>query len=183
MNILHLRESLRSSKGLEGLLHVELVLGSDRDFFVATRTVMTRGRGCDRAWLRLRDFVSRPKFVVSRKDFMEMCSDKVFLCRGRGWRGPTSLVLRLGNFCVMTKFGQGQWFLCRDRVWPWAGSLCRDRVFSGRDKVWPGQVFSCCDRVGNDGEGLCCDIVNLCRDRVWPKGEVWCGDWEFYVAT
>ena len=49
MNLLHLRESLRSSKGLEGLLHVGLVLGRDRDFFVVTRTVMKSGRGYDRA--------------------------------------------------------------------------------------------------------------------------------------
>ena len=47
-------------------------------------------------------------------------------------------------FCVVTEFGQGQEFLCRDRVflcrdrvWPWMGFLCRDRIFSRRDRVWP----------------------------------------------
>ena len=41
------------------------------------------------------------------------------------------------------EFGQGQEFLCRDkvflcldRVWPWAGILCCDNVFLCRDKVW-----------------------------------------------
>ena len=39
---------------------------------------MTRGQGCDGAWLRLRDFMSQHKFVVSRQDFTELCCNKVF---------------------------------------------------------------------------------------------------------
>ena len=43
-------------------------------------------------------------------------------------------------FCVVIEFGQGQEFLCRDRVflccyrvWSWMGFLCHDRVFSRHD--------------------------------------------------
>ena len=57
-------------------------------------------------------------------------------------------------FCVATKFGQGQEFVCHDkvflccdRVWPWMGFLCRDRVFLLRDKVWPRQGILGGDRV------------------------------------
>ena len=46
-------------------------------------------------------------------------------------------------FCVAIEFGQGQEFLCRnrvflcrDRVWPWAWILCCDKMFLCRDKVW-----------------------------------------------
>ena len=35
-----------------------LVLCRDRGFLIATKTVTTRGRGCDRAWLRPGGFVS-----------------------------------------------------------------------------------------------------------------------------
>ena len=43
-----------------------------------TETVMTRGQGCNGAWLRLRDFMPRHKFVVSQQDFTELCRDRVF---------------------------------------------------------------------------------------------------------
>ena len=39
---------------------------------------MTRGLGCDRAWLRPRDFMSQLKFVVSEQDFMELFHNRVF---------------------------------------------------------------------------------------------------------
>ena len=39
---------------------------------------MTRGQGCDGAWLRPRDFMSRQRFVVLRQDFTELCHDRVF---------------------------------------------------------------------------------------------------------
>ena len=47
------------------------------------------------------------------------------------------------SFYVTIEFGQGQEFLCcdrvflcRDRVRPWAGILCSDKVFLCHDRVW-----------------------------------------------
>ena len=40
-------------------------------FLVTTESVTTRDQGCNRAWLRPRDFMSRHKFIVSRQDFIE----------------------------------------------------------------------------------------------------------------
>ena len=51
-------------------------------------------------------------------------------------------------FCVTTKFGQGQEFLCHDRiflyrgrVWPWARILCYDKVFLCRDQGLKNHFF------------------------------------------
>ena len=50
--------------------------------------------------------------------------------------------------------------------------LCRDRVFSRRDRVWPRQ------------EILGRDKVFFCHDRVWGKGQESLRlDIAFYVAT
>ena len=38
---------------------------------------------------------------------------------------------------VTAEFGQSQELLCRDRVWPWMGFLCCDRVILHCDEVWP----------------------------------------------
>ena len=42
---------------------------------------------------------------------------------------------------VATEFGQGQEFLCHDRVF-----LCRDRVFMFNDRVWPWAGVLCCEK-------------------------------------
>ena len=47
-------------------------------FLVTTETVTTRDQGCDRAWLRPRDFMSRQKFIVSQQDFIELCRNRIF---------------------------------------------------------------------------------------------------------
>ena len=83
------------------------------------------------------------------------------------------------GFYLMTEFGQGQEFLCRDkvflcldRVWPWMRFLCRDRVFLHRNKVWPRQGILGLNRVFS------------CHDRVWGKGqESLRHDREFDVIT
>ena len=52
-----------------------------------------------------------------------------------------------------------------DRLLPWMGFLCSDKVNLSHNKVWPRQeflghnkVFSCRDRVWGNGQGSsCCD--------------------------
>ena len=88
---------------------------------------MTRGRGYDRAWLRLIDVLSQPKFLVSRQDFMELCETYYFYV-------ATKIGLEQG-FYVTTELGQDQ------------ECLCCDRVFLCRNKFWLGPVFPCHDRM------------------------------------
>ena len=52
------------------------------------------------------------------------------------------------------RVGQGQEFLrhdkvflCRNRVWPWAGFLCRDRIFYVATEY--GQIGRFCVATGN----------------------------------
>ena len=94
-------------------------------------------------------------------------------------------------FCVATEFGQGQEFLCRDRVflcrdrvWPWLGFLCSNRVFLCHNRVWPWLEFLCPDRVWPRQEIFGCDKLFSYQDRVWGKGqESLRHDIAFYVAT
>ena len=87
------------------------------------------------AWLRLKDFKSQKKIVVSQQDFMEWCRDRV-------WPRPKDL--------------------CRDRAWPWARnfmsrqsiyvaiSFDQDKRVSCREKV-----FCVATRCGQDKGALC----------------------------
>ena len=67
------------------------------------------------------------------------------------------------------KVGQGQEFICRDRVF-----LCRDRVFMCRDRVWPWVGFFCPDRIFDvmtkygQIRGFVLRQRILGYDRVWP---------------
>ena len=41
-------------------------------------------------------------------------------------------LVKARSFFVATNYF---FFFCHDKVWPWLGFLCRDRIFSRRDKV------------------------------------------------
>ena len=84
--------------------------------------------------VRLRDFRSRQKTVVSRQDFMGLCYDKVFsimtefsqdkrvschdkvFCVATGYDQDQGALCCDKAICVVIEFGRGQGILCRDRI-------------------------------------------------------------------
>ena len=120
-----------------------------------------------------RSLVKAKRFCVAT----EICSVAIgfhgvvlrqgILCRDIVWPRPKGLVLR-HNILGLDRVGQGQEFLCcdrvfrcRDRVWPWAGFLCLDRIFyvatqygQMRSFVLRQRILGC-DIVGQAGK-ICC---------------------------
>ena len=115
--------------------------------------------GCDGAWLRPRDFVSRQIVVMLQQDFTELCCDRVFyvtkecgqdqraLCCNTTFCVVTELVkarsfyVTTKYFCIATKFGLEQGrdiiFLCRDKGWPNERFYVTIENFKLRHS-WPG---------------------------------------------
>ena len=76
-------------------------------------------------WLRLRNFRSRQKILVSRQDFTELCHDGVFYVVTRCAQDQRALC-RDTTFCVLTKLAKPRVFY-RDRMF-----LCRNRAGQAR---------------------------------------------------
>ena len=73
-----------------------------------TEMAEVRGQGRDRSLVRLGDFRSRQKIVVSPQDFLGLCRNRIFY--------------------VVIEFGQGKRVSCRDIT-----NLGHDRVSQARD--------------------------------------------------
>ena len=66
-----------------------------------------------------------------------LCLDRVFYAATKLGQDQEFLCRARQITLCRNKFGQGEDKLCHDKVWPCKEFLCRDRIFSRRDRVWP----------------------------------------------
>ena len=74
--------------------------------------------------------------------------------------------------------------LCRDKVWPWMGFLCRDIVLLCCDRTFQDMGFPCRDiafsvtTIGHgvalqQGRACARQIRSVAHDRPWTRATVW----------
>ena len=105
------------------------VLGRDKGFLVVTEFLVL----CRDMVLKLQAIAWSRHCIFMSRQCLLLCRDNVVTEVFVSWPSPFMLQhVGLGRdfsiateyFCVTIEFGQGQEFLCRDRVF-----LCRDRVW------------------------------------------------------